>query len=208
MQQAQTQSSRLWKPAAFGGVLMAAASSYEPAKDLYLKVFDPDYKGVVSVSMAERQLQLADKNVECFLNMQRKKVQLNNDLWISYGACPNANIHIGVYPHNKPAYQRWIEPNRESELATLAGIFPAAFAGFSGTIPAPAQSQSMLTPAQLELKTICQEFQDQDKRKVVRITDEAGQCFFERVNILTGVVEVREQADCKAQCKAEAGKYN
>jgi hypothetical protein len=204
----QAQSSRLWKPAAFGGVIVSAVSLYEPVKDLYLKVYDPDYKGVVSVTMAQHQLELADKNAECFLNMRRSKVQINENVAMSYGVCPNNNIHIGVYPRNKPAYQRWIEPNREQDLARLSGLFPSAFAGFSGAVPRPATGQDALVPAQVELKTVCQEFLGDEKRKVIRITDEGGQCFFERVNILTGVVEVREKAACDAQCQVEAQKYN
>lgn len=198
---------RMWKGTAVGGVLVSAVSLYEPAKDLYLKVYDPDYKGVVSVSMAEHQLRLADKNLECFLNMKRSKVELGNALWISYGACPNDNVHIGVYRKNKPAYQRWIEPNREQDLAKLSGLFPSAFAGFSGTITQPATGSSSLIPAQVELKTVCQEFQNEEKRKINRITDEGGQCFFERINILSGVVEVREPAPCDSQCAVEAEKY-
>jgi hypothetical protein len=126
---------------------------------------------------------------------------------IAFGACPNHNIHIAVYPKNKPAYQRWIEPNREQDLASLAGFFPAAYAGFSGTLPAPAAPQSLVTPAQVQLTNVCQEFEDDAKRKVLRITDEGGQCFFERVNIVTGVVEVREPSACDSQCKVEAQKY-
>ena len=207
MQQTQTQS-RMWKPAAVGGILASMVGLYEPSKDLYLKVFDPDYKGVVSVTMAEQQLRLADKNADCFLSMKRAKVKVTNDVSISYGACPNANLHVAVYPKNKPAFQRWIEPNREQDLAQLGGLFPAAFAaGFSGTLAAPSTPATMVTPAQVELKTMCQVWQDDDKRKVWRITDEGGQCFFERVNILTGVVEVREESTCDSQCKVEGEKY-
>jgi hypothetical protein len=207
----QMQSNRFWKPAAFGGALFSVVGLYEPVKDLYLKVYDPDYKGVVSVTMAEHQLKLADQNAECFLSMKRSKVQLNDSVAISYGACQNNNIHLGVYPRNKPAYQRWIEPNREQDLARLGGlggIFSTAFAGALAVPSDPAAGASPVIPAQVELLTVCQQFQDQDKRKVIRITNEGGQCFFERVNILTGVVEVREKSACEAQCPAEAEKYN
>jgi hypothetical protein len=206
----QMQSNRLWKPAAFGGALFSVIGFYEPVKDLYLKVYDPDYKGVVSVTMAEHQLKLADQNAECFLSMIRSKVQLNDSVSISYGACANNNIHIGVYPRNKPAYQRWIEPNREQDLARLGmgGFFSSAYAGALGVAGEPAAGSRSIIPAQVELQTVCQQFQDQDKRKVIRITNEGGQCFFERVNILTGVVEVREKSACDAQCPAEAEKYN
>ena len=207
-QSPRTPSYRMWKGTAVGGILLSCAGFYEPVKDIYLQNFDKDYQGVVSVTMAEHQLRLADKNVECFLDMKRRKVQLSDSLAISYGACPNNNIHIGVYPRDKPAYQRWIEPNREQDLARLSSLFPSAYAGFSGTITAPKTAASPVIRAQLELKTVCQEFQEGSKRKVVRITDEGGQCFFERVNILTGVIEVREEAACDAQCPAEAQKYN
>ncbi len=204
----KTPSNRMWKGTAIGGILLSGAGFYEPVKDIYLQNFDKDYQGVVSVTMAEHQLRLADKNVECFLDMKRRKVQLSDSLAISYGACPNNNIHIGVYPNDKPAYQRWIEPNREQDLARLSSLFPSAYAGFSGTITPPKTAVSPVIRAQIELKTVCQEFQNESKRKVVRITDEGGQCFFERVNILTGVIEVREEAACDAQCPAEAQKYN
>jgi len=204
----QFQQSRAWKPAAFGGILVSAVSLYEPTKDLYLKVFDPDYKGIVSVSMAEHQLRLADKNADCFLNMKRAKVQLSHSVTVSYGACPNQNVHIAVYPKNKPAYQRWLEPNRQRDLTQLGGLFSAAYAGgVSGRIPAPNTTEGSLIPAQIELKTMCQEFANEEKKKVLRITDEGGQCYFERVNVLSGVVEVREHAACDAQCKVEAEKY-
>jgi hypothetical protein len=208
MQQSQMQTSRLWKPAAVSGLLLSAVGFYEPLKDIYLKVYDPDYRGVVSVTIAEQQLKLADQNAECFLNMKRSKVKVGDKLAISYGACPNDHIHVGVYPANKPAYQRWIEPNREDELARTAGLFPAALAaGLSGRIVSPVPDASPAIPAQVELKTVCQQFAGGDKRKVWRITDEGGECFFERVNILTGVVEVREKAACDAKCPEEAAKY-
>jgi hypothetical protein len=208
VQQSQTQTRNLWRPAAMGGLLMAAIGFYEPLKDLYLKVYDPDYKGVVSVTMAQEQLELADRNAECFLTMKRSKVQLSNTVSISYGACPNNNIHIGVYPAKQPAYQRWIEPNRHEEAGRTAGLFPAAYAGFAGSAPSePAGTELDVIKAQTEMKTVCQQFEGGDRRKVVRISDEGGKCVFERVNLLTGVIEVREDAVCDAKCPDEAKKY-
>lgn len=207
MQQSQSQTSRLWKPAAVSGLLLSAVGFYEPIKDVYLKFYDPDYQGVVSVTLAEQQLKLADRNAECFLAMKRSKVQLSGSLAISYGSCPNNDVHIGVYPANRPAYQRWIEPNREeSGAARSAGLIGAAYA--MTVEPAAIPDASPVIKAQVELKTVCQQFAGNDKRKVWRITDEGGgQCFFERVNLLTGIVEVREKAACDAKCPDEAKKY-
>ena len=107
------------------------------------------------------------------------------------------------------ASARWIEPNRE-DFASLAGIVPAAFAANPAPLTSPAIGSGgfALAQAQIELKTVCQEFQGGDRRKVIRITDEGGgQCYFERVNLLTGIIEVREKAACNAQCRAESAKY-
>jgi hypothetical protein len=202
---------KMWKGTAIGGVLLSAISFYEPIKDIYMKVYNPAYAGIVSVPFAEHQFQLADKNAECFLNMKRAKIQVTPALAISYGACENNNVHIGVYPKNKPAYQRWLEPNREQDLAQVVvgggGFFSTAFAGVPETLPKSAGSDRNITPAQIELKTMCQEWASEDKTKIVRITDEGGQCFFERTNVLSGVVEVREPAQCDAPCLEEAEKY-
>lgn len=206
----QAGTGKVWKGTAVGGILLSAISFYEPLKDLYMKVYNPAYAGIVSVPFAEHQFKLADKNAECFLNMKRAKVQVTPDLAISYGACPNNNVHIAVYPKGKPAYQRWLEPNREQDLARViigGGLFSTAYAGVSEGLPKSAGSERNFTPVQVELKTMCQEWETEDKTKIVRITDEGGQCFFERTNVLSGVVEVREPAQCDAPCIEEAQKY-
>ena len=201
---------KVWKGTAVGGILLSTISFYEPLKDLYMKVYNPAYAGIVSVPFAEHQFQLADKNADCFLNMKRAKVKITSDLAISYGACPNNNVHIAVYPKGKPAYQRWLEPNREQDLARVTmggGLFSSAFAGVSEALPKSAGTERNFTPAQVELKTMCQEWASDDKTKILRITDEGGQCFFERTNVLSGVVEVREPSLCDTPCVEEAEKY-
>lgn len=202
---------KMWKGTAMGGILLSAISFYEPIKDLYMKVYNPAYAGIVSVPFAEHQFKLADKNADCFLNMKRSKVQVTSDLAISYGACANSNVHIAVYPNGKPAYQRWLEPNREQDLARVmmgdGGFFSTAFAGVPEALPKSAGSDRNFTPVQVELKTMCQEWASEDKTKIVRISDEGGQCFFERTNVLSGVVEVREPAQCDTPCMEEAEKY-
>lgn len=205
-----TGSGRLWKGTAIGGILISAVSFYEPMKDLYQKVYNPAYAGIVSVPFAEHQFRLADKNADCFLSMKRSKVNVTPDLAISYGACPNNNVHIAVYPEGKPAYQRWLEPNREQDLARVmmgGGLFSTANAGVPEALPKSAGSERNYTPVQVELKTMCQEWATEEKTKIARITDEGGQCFFERTNVLSGVVEVREPAQCDTPCVEEMEKY-
>jgi hypothetical protein len=198
--------SRIWRPAAFGGIALSMVGFYEPVKDLYLKVNDPDYQGVRSVRFAERQAELADQNAVCFLEMQRAKVQVNDSLAISYGACPNSHVYVGVYPKGKSAYQRWLEPSQNSEART-ASLFPAAHAGFVDLAQAITASPSFI-PAQTILKTVCQDWHNSQRTKLVRITEEAGQCYFERVNVLSGVIEVRETVPCDQQCQVAAKTFN
>jgi hypothetical protein len=201
----------MWKGTAVGGILLTTIGFYEPLKDLYMKVYNPAYAGIVSVPFAEHQFKLADKNADCFLNMKRSKIKVTPELSISYGACPNNNVHIAVYPKGKPAYQRWLEPNREQDLARVmmgGGFFSTAFAGVPEALPKAAGSERLYTPVQIELKTMCQEWAAEDKTKIARITDEGGQCFFERTNVLSGVVEVREPAQCNTPCIEEAQKYS
>lgn len=204
--QSQSQVNRLWRPAAMGGMLLALTGFYEPVKDIYLKFNNPDYRGVRSVRFAARQLELADQNAACFIEMQRSKVQVTPDLAISYGACPNQNIHIGVYPKNQSAYQRWLEPSVEAEMR-ISGLFPQAFAGFFAAQPS-AGRPPLLVPAQTALKTVCQSWHNTQRTKVDRITNEGEQCYFERVNVLSGVVEVRETVPCDSQCEPTAKKFN
>lgn len=201
---------KMWKGTAIGGVLLSTISFYEPVKDLYMKIYNPAYAGIVSVPFAEHQFNLADKNADCFLNMKRAKVQVTSSLAISYGACPNNNVHIAVYPKDKPAYQRWLEPNREQDLARIimgGGFFSTAYAGVPEVLPKSAGADRNYTPIQVELKTMCREWASEDKTKIASITDEGGQCFFERTNVLSGVVEVREPVQCDTPCLEEAEKY-
>ncbi|MBX2804557.1 MAG: hypothetical protein KTR19_01175 [Hyphomicrobiales bacterium] len=208
--QMHTGSGKVWKGTAIGGIMLSAISFYEPIKDLYQKVYNPAYAGIVSVPFAEHQFKLADKNADCFLNMKRAKVQVTSDLAISYGACPNSDVHIAVYPEGKPAYQRWLEPNREQDLAHVmgGGLFSAAYAGVAEAMPKSIGTERNFTPVQVELKTMCQEWAVEDKTKIARITDEGGQCFYERTNVLSGVVEVREPAQCDTPCVEETEKYS
>ena len=207
--QSQSQTvSRFWRPAAIGGVLLALTGFYEPIKDIYLKFYNPDYQGVRSVRFAARQLELADRNAACFLDMQRNKVQVGPDLAMSYGACPNQNVHIGVYPKNQAAYQRWLEPNRDGGEMRVSGLFSAAFAATPGALPAPMEPAPLALPAQMALKTVCQSWQNAQRTKIDRITEEGGQCYFERVNVVSGVIEVRETVPCDSQCEPVSKKFN
>ena len=206
--QSQSQTvSRFWRPAAIGGVILALTGFYEPIKDIYLRFYNPDYQGVRSVRFAARQLELADRNAACFLEMKRSKIPVGPDLAISYGACPNQNVHIGVYPKNQAAYQRWLEPNRDGEMR-VTGLFPQAFAATAGARLNASEQAPVAEPAQMALKTICQSWQNPQRTKVDRITDKGGQCYFERINVVSGVVEVRETVPCDAQCEPISKRFN
>ncbi|MEJ2117734.1 MAG: hypothetical protein P8Y36_07470 [Alphaproteobacteria bacterium] len=57
----------------------------------------------------------------------------------------------------------------------------------------------------MQLKTVCQAWQDKSKQtKLVRVTDEGGRCFREVINVVSGRVEIREKVECTTQCQPQA----
>lgn len=200
MTQTQARGARFWRPAAVIGTLFGLIGFYEPAKDVYFKVFDPDYKEVEYVALAKQQQRLAQKNLVCAINMTRFAVQADHNTSLRYGVCENHDVLIEVYPENKPAFQQWISPeNLIVEQPRAAGWFPAALA--ASILPPRAGHTPLSTPAQLELKTVCQAWQDgARKTRIVRITNEGGTCYRERINVLSGRVEIRELVPCDGKC--------
>lgn len=206
--QARAEASKnLWKPAALGASALFLANFYQPASDLYKTLFDPDYKEVESVALATQQQRLQQKNLVCAINMKRSMVKGENDTTIRYGTCENQDVLVEVYPRNKPAYQHWLTDenlnNGEKRSTSLFSL--AALAGTVKPSDVPAPSNSSVRPAQIELKTLCQGWQDPAKQvKMVRVTDEGGQCYRELINVLSGRVEIREQVPCDTQCQQPA----
>ena len=220
MQHAQTQSqngyaqspsrtpvSRFWRPAALAGALLTSVQFVPTAWELYRMRYDSDYQDVRSLAVAQHQLALTDRNLACFADMQRKKTQVNDGLEIEYGACPNDNVYIGVYLKNKSGYARWLEPGRKEQGASLSMFIPPAFAGVTRPYGEGNLTRNVV-PAQTTLTTVCQDWQNARRTKVVRISDEGDKCVFERINVLSGVIEVRETVPCDMKCDAAAKQFN
>lgn len=209
LKERQETNNKFWKPAALGASFLFLANFYQPASDLYKTLFDPAYQEVESVALAQQQQRLQQKNLVCAINMKRSMVKAGNDTTIRYGSCENQDILVEVYPHSKPAYQHWLTAENLQHgdkrstslfsLAALAGAFKP------GDAPAPASSNGTQQFAQIELKTLCQGWQDPANQvKLIRVTDEAGQCYRELINVLSGRVEIREQVPCDTQCQQPA----
>jgi hypothetical protein len=210
-QQQQQQSQGLWRSAGLAGILFGIVGFYEPAKDLYAKFFDPDFQEVESVTLAKQQQRLQQKNLVCAVNMTRHAVPGEHSTTLRYGVCDNNDVLVEVYPDAKPAYMQWVSPENviTGGQTKTSGIFPAAFAaamsGMSATATAKAAAP-MSSPAQMTLKTLCQAWQDGSKQvKLVRVTNEGGTCYRERINVLSGRVEIREQVPCEAKCDTVKG---
>ena len=203
MQQQQSQSRGLWRSAGLAGIIFGAVGFYEPAKDLYAKVFDPDYTEVESVALAQQQQRLQQKNMLCAITMTRRAVEADNETSIRYGVCNNNDVLVEVYPNNKPAFQQWLSPENIAGIgpAAASGLFTAAYAATLPPLP-PQAGAPMSRPAQMTLKTLCQAWEDQTRQsRMIRVTDEGGTCFRERINVLSGRVEVREQVPCDSKCQ-------
>jgi hypothetical protein len=201
-QQSQSQSVRkFWRPAALAGLALGLVGFYEPAKDIYSKIFDPDYKEVESVALAKQQQRLQQKNLVCAVSMTRQAISGQHETTIRYGVCDNHDVLVEVYPQNKPAFQQWMSPENilgETAKARTGSLFSSAVAA---TLIRPPAANGAVQPAQMQLKTLCQVWQDSSRQvKMVRVTDEGGTCFRERINVLSGRVEIREQVPCDTQC--------
>lgn len=199
MSDAQSQS-KLWKPAAIGTALLASANFVQPAYDIYSKYSDPDGWGQAkSMEFARQQQKLQQKNLMCSLNMQRSMVRVDTAN-LQYGVCDNADVLITVYPDKKPAYQQWLTPENFREEGGVASLIGAAYAA---TMPMPqrTQTEAAAFPVQMQIKTICQNWVDKARQtKLLRVTNEGGRCFRERINVVSGRVEIRENVPCDTKC--------
>lgn len=210
MSQSPSQSvRRFWRPAALVGILFGVAGFYEPAKDIYYQVFDPDYQEVEYVALAKQQQRLQHKNLVCAINMIRRAVQGDFQTSLRYGVCENNDVLIEVYPQNKPAFQQWLSPENlrlDAKAGPAAGLFAPAVAAVAGAAPSMQTPWPAATPVQMELKTLCQSWQDSSRQvKMLRVTDEGGKCFRERINVLSGRIEIREEVACTAKCDGRIG---
>ena len=198
MQQAQAQS--YWRSAGLIGIIFGLVGFYDPAKDLYARFFDPDYSEVESVALAQQQQRLQQKNLLCAVNMTRRAVEADNHTSIRYGVCDNNDVLVEVYPTDKPAFQQWLSPENIGGMARAktAGFISSAFAM---SLPGKPDAEPMGHPAQMMLKTVCQAWEEPARPvKMVRVTDEGGSCYRERINVLSGRVEVREKVPCDTKC--------
>lgn len=208
--QSQSQTvGRYWRPAALLGVLFGLVGFYEPAKDIYYQVFDPDYKEVEYVALAKQQQRLQHKNLVCAINMIRRAVQTDFQTTLRYGVCENNDVLVEVYPQTKPAFQQWLSPENlrlDAKSGTSSQLFAPAMAAVAGLAAPGAALGETATPVQMELKTLCQAWQDSARQvKMVRVTDEGGKCFRERINVLSGRIEIREEVACTAKCDGRIG---
>lgn len=200
MSDAQTQS-KLWKPAAIGTALLAAANFVQPAYDMYSKFTSPDDWGrVKSMEFARQQQKLQQKNLVCSLNMQRSMVRVDTAN-LQYGVCENADVLVTVYPDDKPAYQQWLSPENFVDEAKVASLIGAAYAATLPMPPLAGAGTAAPIPVQMQIKTLCQSWVDKARQtKLLRVTNEGGKCFRERINVVSGRVEVRENVPCDTKC--------
>jgi hypothetical protein len=191
--------------AAIGGIVFGLVNFYDPAKDIYKRFSDPAaFKDVVSIEYADSQKALWQKNGLCVATMDMVQIPLGNTVDLRAGSCANRDILVQMYPENKPAISHWMSLSQITEAkAAGANLFPAAFAAaLTPGVLAQVQADSTVHKAQMKIATVCQAWED-DKRqaRLIRVTNENGQCFKEITNVYSGRIEFREQTACDTQCK-------
>lgn len=206
--QQQRQGLNFWKPAAFGSMILALTQLYDPIKDIYSVYFVEGAKSAENLRIGEWQNRLAIRNQGCILEMRRTKVKVNDHTDMSYGACPNDDVLVVIYPKGKSAFQFWMESNeKQTAEAGGSGLVSSAYAAMAGSASVAGQDVNPNAPIRIQtvLTTVCQSWNNAQRTKVDRISNEGAQCYYERVNTLSGIVEVREVVACEAKCDA-AGK--
>jgi hypothetical protein len=197
-----------WKPAAIGSAILALANIYGPARDVAGLFLTEDADKVRSQRVKEWQDELRNRNAQCFLQMPQMKLQVSDELAIAYGACPNQNVHVAVYPKTSSAYEYWLEPNeKQLAAARTSSLISSAYAAPPApSEPAPASDG--MTRVQTVVKVVCQGWNNDQNTRLDRVTNEGGQCYYERVSTQTGIIEVREPIGCDVQCDAAGKQYN
>lgn len=195
--------SRYWKPAALITIVLFLANIYQPAVDLYKVLFDPSWAEVESVALAKQQQRLQQKNLTCFVSMERRTVDIGSGT-MRYGACPNSDVLVEVYPNAKPAFMQWLTPENlqgGSKQTNAYGLLSSAHAATLVPPLGDALSDGVQR-TQGMLKTKCAGWsQAHPNVKMVRVTDEGGRCYREVINVLSGRVEVRDQVPCDTKCQ-------
>lgn len=195
--------SKFWKPAALITVVLFLANIYQPAVDLYKVLFNPDWAEVESVALAKQQQRLQQKNLNCFIGMDRHTVSTDVGT-LRYGTCPNADVLVEVYPSDKPAFMQWLTPENLQGGKKQASVFGLISSAHAATL-VPPQGQSSgadLQRTQMRMKTVCAGWSKTHPNvKMVRVTNEGTQCYREVINVLSGRVEIREQVPCDTKCQ-------
>ncbi len=193
-------------PAAAIGIMVGLVGFYEPAKDLYKRYNDPDaYKDVISIDYADTQKALWKKNGLCVGGMEMQQVPLGNDVDLRAGSCENRDILVQMYPKNRPAISHWMSLTQLGPDHASASLFPSAFAGVLSpeAIERITGSTSSLR-TQMKISTLCQAWEDEKRQaRLIRVTNENGQCFKEITNVYSGRIEYREPAACDAKCDTQ-----
>jgi hypothetical protein len=189
-----------------GGVLFGLVNFYEPVKDIYIRYADPDaYKDVVSVQYADMQKTLWQRNGPCVGAMEMRQVPLGEDVALRAGACPSGDILVQMYPKDRPAISHWMSLSQiGADQASASGLFPAAMAAELAPDALRSLAGSTAKPAQMTISTVCQAWENQQRQaRLIRVTNENGQCFKEITNVYSGKIEYREKVACNATCKPD-----
>ncbi len=211
MQVQQQRSTNFWKPAAILSFLLAMANVYGPAMDFVGLFVIEDADKVRSQRVKEWQGQLRERNLQCFLEMPQIRSVVNDQVDISYGVCPNQNVHVAVYPKSSSAYEYWLEPNeKQLGAAQTSALTSSAYAATAAQSAVGIQGGNPdgTTRVQTVVKVVCQGWNNAQNTRLDRITNEGGQCYYQRVSTLTGIIEVREPIGCEVQCDAAGKQYN
>lgn len=174
---------------AVGGISDAVSAvrllfSYVQNVDQLRYIFDRDAYEMVTLSR---------KNEDCITTVPSQQFTAPNGDSITFQACPSHDVFISVYNKGQDPYVKWIVPSRGWGSNNAGLLLNQAYAGNRAEPPA------RLLLAQNTINVSCLKWTGPSK--FIRILNEAGQCFKETVDAISGKVQGRVPIACDAKCE-------
>ena len=149
------------------------------------------------VSYAREQQRLWENNFAC-ASQPGQEVKTSDNLRVRVQACSNGNVLISVFQPNGQGRSEWVPIDRFTHGAKRS-LFSAV--QLIGTAHADeSRPQAPVLFAQNSVTVMCLA-KDDASRTIIRVVNEAGQCFRETVSIRSGEVESREAVSCDTKCE-------
>jgi hypothetical protein len=182
-------------------LLVSIAAAIPTAHNLYYSWQHGVPFNQVSHRLAQYDLWM--KNLDCKVDYKQLLTAAGSK--VDVGACPKSgDIAIKVSGAGGTATYEWIaftDLQKPTSASLMGLLIPPALAQEA---PKPPQQSKAPTAAPIQLAQAGMEVKCQAQSgngTLIRIVQDAGKCYREKVSMIKGSVEKREEVPCTTQCK-------